>query len=339
VEGDAVACVAQEGFAAGLGLEDAALAFLAEVLVDAATLGDQPDHAFGEMSVEVVGDDLPLGLCRCAGDQGFQEGGVVFFGAPGADRARDLAGGDIEGGDQALGAVTDVLVLPSLDPARAHRQARRGALEGLDAGHLVDRDATNVGLRALLRLAIDAADIGALLGERRIRLGGQPKAETMRLEVRFFFKKRPTERWDIRSTMPRFIASSASSCWLQWVTGRSLSEGRSQASATIAQICSAVIRAGAPQRGASLNRSTTEADQSELASQRARHPLTVLRHTPSRSAVSSTPKPSPAIKIIRARRASACGVDAQRVKRSRAQRSSGLKSIAAARRGMVFSTS
>ncbi len=73
--------------------------------------------------------------------------------------------------------------------------------------------------------------------------------------------------------MPRFIASSASSCWLQWLTGRSLSDGRSQASATIEQICSGVIRAGAPERGASLKRSSTEADEPEEASQRARHSL------------------------------------------------------------------
>ena len=105
--------------------------------------------------------------------------------------------------------------------------------------------------------------------------------------------------------MPRFIASWASSCWVQWVTGRSLSEGRSQASATIAQICSAVISDGAPERGASLKRSAAEADEPELESQRARHWLTLLRYTPSRSAVSTTPAPSPAIKIIRARRANA----------------------------------
>ncbi len=138
--------------------------------------------------------------------------------------------------------------------------------------------------------------------------------------------------------MPRFIASSASSCWLQWVTGRPLPDGGSQASATIWQICSAVIRAGAPERGASLKHSAARAEEPELASQRARYWLTVLRHTPSCSAVSPTPAPSPAIKIIRARRAKACGVEAERLNRSRSLRSSGLKSIAAARRGMVLST-
>jgi len=138
--------------------------------------------------------------------------------------------------------------------------------------------------------------------------------------------------------MPRLIASSASSCWLQWVTGRSLFEGGSQASATIRQICSAVIRAGAPQRGASLKRSAADAEEPELAIQRARHWLTVLRHTPSRSDVSTTPAPSPAIKIIRARRAKACGVDAVRLKRSSSLRSSGLKSMETDRMGMILST-
>jgi hypothetical protein len=36
--------------------------------------------------------------------------------------------------------VAAILELTPLDLARRHRQSRRDALEGLDAGHLVDRD-------------------------------------------------------------------------------------------------------------------------------------------------------------------------------------------------------
>ncbi len=80
----------------------------------------------------------------------------------------------------------------------------------------------------------------------------------MRLEVGLFFKKRPTERCETFGTRPRLIASSAISRWLQWLIGRSLSDGFSQVIATTAQICSGVYVAGAPDRGASVSRSQTE---------------------------------------------------------------------------------
>lgn len=82
------------------------------------------------------------------------------------------------------------------------------------------------------------------------------------------------------STMPRLTASRASSLWLQWLSGRSLSSGGSQASAMIAQTCSGVNVAGAPERGSSSNRIATGAFV-ELANQRARQCRTVLGQTPS----------------------------------------------------------
>ena len=50
----------------------------------------------------------------------------------------------------------------------------------------------------------------------------------MRFEVGLFFKNRPTERCEMLGTRPRRIASSAISRWLQWLIGRSLSDGFSQ---------------------------------------------------------------------------------------------------------------
>jgi hypothetical protein len=41
----------------------------------------------------------------------------------------------------------------------------------------------------------------------------------MRLEDGTFFKKRPTEPCEMLSTMPRLMASRASSLWLQWLSG------------------------------------------------------------------------------------------------------------------------
>src|SRR5215208_7568043 len=88
---------------------------------------------------------------------------------------------------------------------------------------------------------------------------------------------RPTERCEILSATPRLTASRASSLWLQWVIGRPLAEGGSQARARIAQTCSAVKVAGAPARGASARRSV--ASPVPL-SQRCRQWRTVLGSIP-----------------------------------------------------------
>jgi hypothetical protein len=88
---------------------------------------------------------------------------------------------------------------------------------------------------------------------------------------------RPTERCEILSATPRLTASRASSLWLQWVIGRPLAEGGSQARAMIAQTCSAVKVAGAPARGASARRS---AASPVPLSQRCRQWRTVLGSIP-----------------------------------------------------------
>lgn len=136
--------------------------------------------------------------------------------------------------------------------------------------------------------------------------------------------------------MPRRTASRARSLALQWLIGTPLSSGRSHANATMAQVCSGVIDAGAPERGASCSRCAA-VSPAPLASQRPRHKLTPLRHMPSRSALSQTPTPSPASTIIRARSASCCGVEWLRTKRSSSLRSSALRLITPDPRDMVFS--
>ena len=50
----------------------------------------------------------------------------------------DLAGGQVEGGEEVGDAVALVVMGSSLDLARAHRQRRLGPIEGLDAGFLID---------------------------------------------------------------------------------------------------------------------------------------------------------------------------------------------------------
>src|SRR6516162_263840 len=120
--------------------------------------------------------------------------------------------------------------------------------------------------------------------ESRVGLRRQPVADTMRLEVGLFFKKRPTDRCEMFGTMPRRMASSAISRWLHWLMGRSLSDGFSQVMATTAQICSAVYVAGAPDRGASASRSQTEC-LSSACRHRLRQYRTVFGQTPSSRAL------------------------------------------------------
>src|SRR5262249_12732774 len=75
--------------------------------------------------------------------------------------------------------------------------------------------------------------------------------------VQPYFKKRPTCRGEIELTMPRRLASAASSLGVQCVTGRPESSGGSQASARICVTCSAENFGTAPGRGASERTSTT----------------------------------------------------------------------------------
>ena len=156
------------------------------------------------------------------------------------------------------------------------------------------------------------ADIGALGVEGGIGLRRQPVAYVMRLEVGFFFKKRPTERCEIFLTMPRRTASSAISRWLHWLIGRSLSDGFSHVIETTAQICSGMKTAGAPERGKSPSRSVAGCP-SAACRHRFRQYRTVFGHTLAR-----TPTSPAACRIIRARNANCCGVEWVRTSRSKA---------------------
>ena len=123
---------------------------------------------------------------RHRGEQTVQERYEISLGAAISDRAADFARDDIECGDQCLRAMPDVLELPPFDVPRLHRQARGGAFQRLDTGHLVDRD----GLHALFggggcRL-INRADIGALRLEVGIGFGCQPVTVAVRLEISLF---------------------------------------------------------------------------------------------------------------------------------------------------------
>ena len=153
---------------------------------------------------------------------------------------------------------------------------------------------------------------------------GQPVADQMRLEIPFF-NSRAACRGEICAMIPRAITSSAISRPVHWLIGRSF--GCSQANAIIWQVCSAVICAGRPGRGASLSRSLTDRSSSDTAcksSQRLRHWRTVSTLTSSRVQSDDYSCPLRAAKIIRPRNASCCGVLCRRTSRSNSLCSSSL---------------
>src|SRR6202789_2446533 len=270
--------LAQKRFAGCLGSEHAGLTFDAEVAVEAAMLRNKANDGLGEMDVEVVADDIPPCVGGGAAQQSVEKTCKVLLGPGVADHPDDFADGDIETGDQGLRAVAAILEFAPLDLARLHRQPRRDALQRLNAGHLVDRDCAMALVGAGCGL-VDLTDVGAFGVKGRIGFWCQPVTKAMRFEVGLFFKKRPTERCEMLGTRPRRIASSAISRWLQWLIGRSLSDGFSQVIAITAQICSGVYVAGAPERGASASRS-----DAPVASARANTaPSSATRRVPARS--------------------------------------------------------
>ena len=79
----------------------------------------------------------------------------------------DLAGGDLERREQRGGAVADVVVGRLLRQPGAHRQDRRGPVQRLDLGFLVDREHHRL-LRRVQIQADDVADLGL-----QLRVGGE----------------------------------------------------------------------------------------------------------------------------------------------------------------------
>ena len=159
------------------------------------------------MGVEIVHDEVCLPVVLKHAEEMC---GEVLFGTGLTDVGEYLTGSDVEAGDKRAGAVADVLELPSFDASRLQRQRWGNPLEGLDTGQFVDAEGGNGRGGALRSQAIGLADVVTFLGEANIGFGIKPAAYAMGLEVGIF-KMRPTERCEMEGTMPRLIASSASS--------------------------------------------------------------------------------------------------------------------------------
>ena len=97
----------------------------------------------------------------------------------GVQRADDLAGREVERGVEAGRAVTLVVVGRALGDPRAHRQDRRGPVQRLDLGLLIDAQHDG----SLGRVEVQADDIADLVDEQRV-LGELPRVLAVRLRAR-----------------------------------------------------------------------------------------------------------------------------------------------------------
>jgi hypothetical protein len=180
---NAMARVTQEGRPRRHRLHDAVLALHPQVVGDSARPGDQPHQGLGLMDVQLVHDEDVARIRPRRPDR----------------RADQPAGGNLEVGDQALRAVPDVLELAALDVARLHRQGWGGALQRLDAGHLVGAEHMRAGGFQQRRGGVHVTHGRHLLDEDGWvgRLGREPIAAQVRLEVGLTPKSAPPSgaRW------------------------------------------------------------------------------------------------------------------------------------------------
>ena len=103
----------------------------------------------------------PLGYARATR---FRKARKSAPGVAGAVVGRDLPAADLERGEQAGRAVALVVMGVALGLARAQRQHRLGAVEGLDLGLLVDAEHD----RPVGRVEVEAHDIADLGLEGRV---------------------------------------------------------------------------------------------------------------------------------------------------------------------------
>jgi hypothetical protein len=146
VEGDPMRGIAKECLACRHRLEDARLSLLPKLFVDAATIGNQTDHAFGQWVLR-----LSQTTCHRA------DGAVANRSSRNATKSASVRLSPMR--PRTLPVATSNAAISAFVPCRIYSNSRRstcpgfigrfgaGAFQRLDTGHLVDRN----GLHTLLR--------------------------------------------------------------------------------------------------------------------------------------------------------------------------------------------
>jgi hypothetical protein len=161
----------------------------------------------------------------------------------------------------------------SLDMTRQHRQGRMKLLERLDAGHLVGAHHMRPLRSKHGGRFIDLTDSADLFGQFARDHRGEESTSSAcdGAAKRSPFKNRSTVRGEIRSTMPRLTASSASSRGVQVLIGRPAASGFSHGSRhDLHELLRSVKVAGAPGRCASVKRTSMACKRDSAARQRSR---------------------------------------------------------------------
>src|SRR5947209_2385378 len=289
--------------------ENAAFAFDPQICIEPTALCDETDQRFGLMDVEVVTDKMPTGHVGIGSHHRLDMDQKIGLGPRGSCIGSHYLSCDhISTDDEGARPMANVLKFASLHFSGSQRQSWVFAFQCLDSGQFIGAHRPFSLFDQVASLSIDLADLPNDFFAMRINWWGQPIADQMRFEIPFF-NTRAACRGEICSTMPRAITSSAISRPVHWLIGRSF--GCSQASATIWQVCSAVMWDGFPGRGISSRRSLTESSSCDTACkpiQRVRQLRTVSTQTFSSLAIWLLFLPSAAARIIRPRRAICWGV-------------------------------
>ncbi len=161
-------------------------AFFAKLFIAAAEPGHEADNPFGHMGVEVIADDFPSLRVPVRGEQRLKASHVIGLGAAVTHNALNFAGDNVEGSDQGLRAVADILELAPLYHPWLHGQRWRGAFQRLNAGHLVYGNGAHTFRRGGRGIEIGGTNSAALGFKIGIGLGREPIPDTMGLKRRFF---------------------------------------------------------------------------------------------------------------------------------------------------------
>src|SRR5471032_2703325 len=96
-------------------------------------------HGLGAMRIQIIPDDMHL-FARVRARHALHEGHQIVLRAPLAAAPKHLSGMNIERGNRRQGAMTDIFKLTTTQSPRPARGFRILALDGLNAGFLVDTE-------------------------------------------------------------------------------------------------------------------------------------------------------------------------------------------------------
>ena len=135
-----------------------------EVQVEARALGQPTANELSFVRAIVVQDEMHIEVWGDVALDGIEEAAELTGAMPAMHLAEHLAAGYVESGEQAGGAVANVVVAAAFDLSRAHGQQRSGAIQRLNLAFFVHaQDQGAVG-----RVEVEADDVADFVDKQRI---------------------------------------------------------------------------------------------------------------------------------------------------------------------------